>query len=109
MRLDPNQLTRQQTQTGKARLTRTAKVIHEQPIRDGGRVIYRHTDDSTYDPHAATLYLSSEDHLDMGCPDTLTVTIEPGDRLNETAPRVGGNAANATKNRVSGYNPKGAQ
>lgn len=109
MRLDPNQLTRQQTQTGKARLTRTAKVMHERPIRDGGRVIYRHTGDSTYDPHAATLYLSSEDHLDMGCPDTLTVTIEPGDRLNETAPRVGGNAANATKNRVSGYNPKGAQ
>ena len=82
MRLDPNQLTRQQTQTGKALLTRTAKVIHEQPIRDGGRVIYRHTDDDTYDPYAATLYLSSEDYLDMGCPETLTVTIEPGDHLN---------------------------
>ena len=82
MRLDPNQLTRQQTQTGKARLTRTIKVIHEQPIRDGGRVIYRHTDDDTYDPYAATLYLSGEDYLDMGRPDTITVTIEPGDRLN---------------------------
>ena len=82
MRLDPNQLTRQQTQTGKARLTRTAKVMHEQPIRDGGRVIYRHTDDDTYDPYAATLYLSNEDHLDMGRPDTITVTIEHGDHLN---------------------------
>ena len=82
MRLDPNQLTRQQAQTGKALLTRTVKVIHEQPIRDGGRVIYRHTDDDTYDPYAATLYLSGEDYLDMGRPDTITVTIEPGDRLN---------------------------
>ena len=82
MRLDPNQLTRQQTQTGKARLTRTIKVIHEQPIRDGGRVIYRHTGDDTYDPYAATLYLSGEDYLDMGRPDTITVTIEHGDRLN---------------------------
>lgn len=82
MRLDPNQLTRQQTQTGKARLTHTAKVMHEQPIRDGGRVIYRHTGDNTYDPYTATLYLSSEDYLDMGEPDTITVTIEPGDHLN---------------------------
>ena len=82
MRLDPNQLTRQQTQTGKARLTRTAKVMHERPIRDGGRVIYRHTDDDTYGPYAATLYLSGEDYLDMGRPPTITVTIEPGDRLN---------------------------
>lgn len=82
MRLDPNQLTRQQTQTGKARLTRTVKVMHEQPIRDGGRVIYRHHGDDTYDPYAATLYLSGEDYLDMGRPHTITVTIEPGDHLN---------------------------
>ena len=82
MRLDPNQLTRQQTQTGKALLTRTVKVMHEQPIRDGGRVIYRHTGDDTYDPYAATLYLSGEDYLDMGRPDTITVTIEHGDHLN---------------------------
>ena len=82
MRLDPNQLTRQQTQAGKARLTRTAKVMHERTIRDGGRVIYRHIDDDVYDPYAATLYLSGEDYLDMGRPDTITVTIEPGDRLN---------------------------
>ena len=82
MRLDPNQLTRQQTQAGKALLTRTVKVMHERPIRDGGRVIYRHTDDNTYDPYAATLYLSGEDYLDMGRPPTITVTIEPGDHLN---------------------------
>lgn len=71
-------------QTNPCRLTRTVKVMHQRPIRDGNRVIYRHIDDDAYDPHAATVYLSSEDHLDMGCPDTLTVTIEPGDQLNET-------------------------
>ena len=82
MRLDPNQLTRQQTQTGKARLTRTAKVIHEQPIRDGGRVIYRHTDDDTYDPYAATLYLSNKNYLNINHPPTITITIKPNNHLN---------------------------
>lgn len=71
-------------QTNPHRLTRTVKVMHQRPIRDGNRVIYRHIDDDVYGQYAATVYLSSEDYLDMGCPDTLTVTIEPGDQLNET-------------------------
>ena len=51
-------------------------------IDRGDDVIVGGPGDNTYGPHAATLYLSGEDYLDMGRPDTITVTIEPGDRLN---------------------------
>ena len=65
------------------RMLRTAKVLHRIHIRDGNRDIFRHQDDAVYAPQATTIYLNTDDYLDMGSPDVLTVTIEPGDLLND--------------------------
>ena len=67
-------------------LSRTQKVLHRLPFRDGRRTIYRHRDDNPYDPAATTVYINADDYLDLGRPDTITVTIEPGDRLNTPQP-----------------------
>ena len=78
------QIDRLDTGQGMTHLLRTVKVLHHIPIRDGNRVIFRHQDDAVYAPRATTLYIyvNADDYLDMGSPDVLTVTIEPGDRLN---------------------------
>ena len=67
-------------------MTRTQKVLHLLPVRDGRRVVYRHNDDAPSDPRATTVYVNADDYLDLGRPDTITVTIEPGDRLNTPQP-----------------------
>ena len=46
---------------------------------------------------------------DMDGPDTITITIEPGDRLNETAPRVGETQPAPLRTRQAATNPKDAQ
>ena len=71
------------TGQGMTHMLRTVKVLHHIPIRDGNRVIFRHQDDAEYAPQATTIYVNTDDYLDMGSPDVLTVTIEPGDRLND--------------------------
>lgn len=71
------------TGQGTVPVLRTVKVLHRIPIRDGNRVIFRHQDDAAYAPQATTIYVNADDYLDMGPPDVLTVTIEPGDRLND--------------------------
>ena len=68
------------------RMSRTEKVLHLLPLRDGRRVVYRNADDNPNDPHATTVYVNADDYLDLGRPDTITVTIEPGDRLNPPQP-----------------------
>ena len=71
------------TGQGMTHMLRTVKVLHRIPIRDGNRVIFRHQDDAEYAPQATTIYVNTDDYLDMGSPDVLTVTIEPGDLLND--------------------------
>lgn len=77
------QIDRLDTGQGMTHLLRTVKVLHHIPIRDGNRVIFRHQDDAEYAPQATTIYVNTDDYLDMGSPDVLTVTIEPGDLLND--------------------------
>ena len=77
------QIDRLNTGQGMTHVLRTVKVLHHIPIRDGNRVIFRHQDDAAYAPQAITIYVNADDYLDMGSPDVLTVTIEPGDRLND--------------------------
>ena len=77
------QIDRLDTGQGMTHLLRTVKVLHRIPIRDGNRVIFRHQDDAEYAPQATTIYVNTDDYLDMGSPDVLTVTIEPGDLLND--------------------------
>ena len=67
-------------------LSATVKLLHRIPIRDGTRVIYRHVDDRPYDPQATTVYVNADDFLDLGSPDEITVTIQPGDQLNNEDP-----------------------
>lgn len=77
------QIDRLDTGQGMPHMLRTVKVLHHIPIRDGNRVIFRHQDDAVYAPQATTIYVNTDDYLDMGSPDVITVTIEPGDLLND--------------------------
>lgn len=65
-----------------ARLTRTRKILHE--IHSCiGQHTYRHEDDEPDARPATTVYVNDDDYHDMGRPDTITLTIEPGDHLND--------------------------
>lgn len=71
------------TGQGAIPVLRTVKALLRIPIRDGNRVIFRNQDGAEYAPQATTIYVNTDDYLGMGSPDVITVTIEPGDRLND--------------------------
>lgn len=61
--------------------TKSIRVVEKTPGMRPGRVLFRQIDeDSLID--TTSVSITTGDWLDMGRPDTLTVTIEPGDRLN---------------------------
>ena len=68
------------SESGTAGLTRTRKTLHKLPLVRGRLVYYRHQDDTPVD---TTISIRRSDYDDMGRPDTITVTIEPGDHLND--------------------------
>lgn len=64
-------------------LNRIRSVMHEDPTdRVNGRIAYRSSvDEGENAPHV--VYLDVAAVFDMGAPSTITMTIEPGDLLNE--------------------------
>jgi hypothetical protein len=66
-------------------LVKTATVldyIQHRPSLNGPRVAFGITDDD-FTPSVTFLDLSEETWVDMGRPNTITVTVEIGDTLNE--------------------------
>ena len=62
-------------------LTKT-RTIMERKMETKDVVIYHSEHDPEYDPQPRSLYLDRERYDDMGKPAVVTVTIEPGDKLN---------------------------
>lgn len=48
-----------------------------------GQVTFGHEDEESVDGWALHYGMSTDDWEEMGAPDTITVTIEPGDKLND--------------------------
>ena len=66
-----------------ARMTRAAKLLdHDEDASDSYTAVYTSGDDT---PHLTIIELPTADWVDLGRPDQITVTIEPGDKLNEQA------------------------
>lgn len=59
-------------------LTRTRSVLHLDPLTDR---TYRQADEETDVLHRE-VYLDIHTYQDLGEPDTITISIEPGDTLN---------------------------
>lgn len=60
-------------------LTRTRSILHAEP-ESGARAFVQRDEDTNV--MRRKVYLDIETYQDLGCPDTITVTVEPGDTLN---------------------------
>ena len=64
-----------------ATLTKTRTVMHRRPTEYADRVLFRQ--DLEGEPGVARgVTFSHADYTDMGSPQVITVTIDPGDTLN---------------------------
>ena len=66
------------------RMSKTTKLLHHEPdLSDAHEAVYvTPTDDG--DTPVTMVCIPLLDWDDLDCPDTITVTIEPGDHLNGT-------------------------
>lgn len=62
-------------------LTKKQTVLHG--VGRGGFVVDPDDDEGDDDHRQVSVFIPEHDFEDMGCPSTITVTIEPGDRLND--------------------------
>ena len=63
-------------------LIRSKRVLHAQhDMSDAHQIVFQH-DDDTGDPYCTAIDLPAAYWEDFGRPDTITITIEPGDHLN---------------------------
>lgn len=64
-------------------LTKTQSVLYWQASdANGDFLIFAHTEE----PHDKVVQLHPETWVEMGRPDVITVSIQPGDLLNEEVP-----------------------
>lgn len=64
-----------------ALLSRTRTILHRAPDGDDSGQWFRATDEDTHAYHRR-VYIDHNTWDDLGRPDTITVSIEPGDTLN---------------------------
>lgn len=57
-------------------LSKSQKVLERRTVWPEGDVVF------AQDEGVAEVWLSAEDDADFGHPQTITVTVEPGDKLN---------------------------
>lgn len=62
-----------------ARTMRKSEMVLERDVTRGGRARYLPTEDAALD---VVVHLGADLSVDLGHPETITLTIEPGDRLN---------------------------
>jgi hypothetical protein len=62
-------------------LAKTQRVLHRQAVTSLGQVF--HHDDDAWTWQRVEVVLPSDLWVELGSPEALTVTVEPGDLLND--------------------------